>query len=248
MLTGLALGVVALVPISSADAAELKVKAGFAMSEVLGELTPRFERASGQKVIIEYGLSGALKKEIETGEAFDIAIISPGMLDDLIKQGKIVSTTRGDIARVGIGVAVRTGAPKPDVGSIELFKRAMLSAKSIVYSPQGTSGLHMIKVFDRLGISEQMKAKAQLVDGNVLQPVSEGSAELGLLPANILLSSKGVELAGLLPIELQTYIEQTAGVGSATSDLAGSTAFVKFLQTPEATAVIKAKGMERFKP
>lgn len=128
-----------------ADAAEIKVVAGAATTGVLTELGPQFERATGHKVVIQFGLSGAFKRQIEAGEAFDIAIIDPTMLDDLIKQGKIVADTRADFARVGIGVAVRAGAPKPDIDSVDAFKRAMVNAKSVTYPPEGATGVHITK-------------------------------------------------------------------------------------------------------
>jgi molybdate transport system substrate-binding protein len=234
----------------AAIAAEIKVKAGAATTGVLSELRPQFERATGHKAVIEFGLSDTFKRQIETGEAFDIAIIAPALLDDLIKQGKIVADTRADFARVGIGVAVRAGAPKPDISSVDAFKRAMLSAKSITYPPEGATGIHLVKMFERLGIAEQMKAKTkpQQAAERVPQAVAEGEAELGILGATVLLGVAGVEFVGLIPPELQDYVVQTAGVGSASKAPDAARAFVKFLMTPESTAVITAKGMERVTP
>ena len=145
----------------AAIGAEINVKAGAATTSVLKELGPQFERATSHRIVFEFGLSGTFKRQIEAGEPFDIAIIAPTMLDDLIKQGKIVSDTRADFARVGIGVAVRAGAPKPDIRSVDAFKRAMIDAKSITYPPEGATGVHLVKVFERLGIAEQMKAKTK---------------------------------------------------------------------------------------
>jgi molybdate transport system substrate-binding protein len=234
----------------AANAAEIKVKAGAATTAVLKELGPQFERATGHKVALEFGLSGAFKRQIEAGESFDIAIIAPAMLDDLIKQGKIVADTRADFARVGIGVAVRAGVPKPDISSVDAFKRAMINAKSITYPPEGATGVHLVKVFERLGIAEQMKTKTkpQLAAERVPEAVAEGEAEFGILGATVLLAARGVEFAGLIPPELQDYVVQTAGMNSGSKEPDTARAFVWFLMTPEATAVVTAKGMERVKP
>lgn len=221
--------------------------AGAASTGVLSELGSQFERATGHKVVIQFGLSGAFKRQIEGGEVFDIAIIDPAMVDDLIKQGKIIADTRADFARVGIGVAVRAGAPKPDISSADAFKRAMVNAKSVTFPPEGATGVHILKLFESLGIAEQMKAKTQPQQAapRVPQAVADGEAELGILGATVLLSARGVDYVGLLPPELQNYVVQTAGVISGAKEPETAKAFVKFLLTPEATAVVKAKGMER---
>jgi molybdate transport system substrate-binding protein len=234
----------------AAKAAEVKVMAGAAMSGVIGELGPQFERATGHKLVMQYGLSGAFKRQIEGGEAFDLAIIAPVALDDLIKQGKIAADTRADIVRVGMGVAVRAGAPKPDVSSVDAFKSTLINAKSVTYAPEGATGIHLAKVLERLGITEQVKAKTkpQQDPARIPQAVADGEAELGFAVTNILLSVKGVELAGLFPPELQNYVVQTAGVSSGAKEPEAAKALIKFLMTPEATSVIKAKGMERPTP
>jgi molybdate transport system substrate-binding protein len=242
--------VIALALGGAAIGAEIKVKAGAATTSVLSELGPRFEKATCHKVAFEFGLSGAFKRQIEAGEAFDIAIIAPAMVDDLIKQDKIAADTRIDFARVGIGVAVRAGAPKPDIGSVEAVKRTMLNAKSITFPPEGATGVHLIKMFERLGIADQMKAKTkpQTVAERVPQAVADGEAELGILGATVLLGVRGVDFVGLLPPDLQDYVVQTAGVGRASKEPNLAREFVRFLMTPESTAVVTAKGMERVTP
>jgi molybdate transport system substrate-binding protein len=241
-----------LVPFAASGAigAEIRVKAGAATTGVLRELGPQFERATSHKIMFEFGLSGTFKRQIEAGEAFDIAIIAPAMLDDLIKQGKIVPDTRADFARVGIGVAIRAGAPRPDISSVDAFKRAMLNAKSITYPPEGATGVHLIKMFERLGIAEQMNAKTkpQQVAERVPQAVADGEAELGILGATVLLGVRGVEFVGLIPPVLQDYVVQTAGVSISAKESDTARAFVKFLMTPEATTIVMAKGMERITP
>ena len=220
----------------AATAAEVKVMAGAALSGVIGELGPQFERTTGHKIVIQYGATGTFKRQIEAG--------SDGV-DDLIKQGKIAGDTRVDIARVGIGVAVRDGAPKPDISSVDAFKNTLLNVKSVTYTPEGATGTHLAKVLDRLGIAEQVKGKTKPnAPDRVPQVVAAGEVELAIGNTPSLLSAKGVQVVGLLPAELQNYFINTAGVGSAAKQPDAAKDLIKHLTTPEAAAVIKAKGME----
>lgn len=228
----------------AATAAEVKVMAGGAMSGAFGELLPQFERATGHKIVIQYGATGPLKRQIEAGEAFDLAIFGSDGVDDLIKQGKIVRDTRLDIARVGIGVAVREGAPKPDISSVDAFKNTLLNVKSMTYA-DGAVGSHFAKVLDRLGIAEQVKAKIKPNPQNrVPEVVAAGEVDLAIGAAPSLLSAKGVQLVGLLPAELQNWFVNTAGISAAAKQPDAAKALLKHLTTPEAAAVTSAKGME----
>ena len=227
----------------AAAAAEVKVMAGAAMSGAFGELLPQFERATGHKIVIQYGSTGNFKTQIEAGEAFDLAIFGSDGVDDLIKQGKIAADTRLEIARVGVGVAVREGAPKPDISSVEAFKSTLLNAKSITYTPGGAAGLD--KVLDRLGIAEQVKGKTNAnPPDRVPQVVAAGEVELAIGNVPSLLTASGVQVVGLLPAELQNWFVNTAGVSTAAKQPEAAKALIKHLTTPEAAAAIKAKGME----
>lgn len=229
----------------AATAAEVKVMAGAGMSRAFGELVPQFERTTGHKVAIQYGAGGAFKKQIEAGETFDLVIIDSDEVDDLIKQGKIAGDTRVDIVRAGIGVAVREGAPKPDITSVDALRNTLLNAKSITYAPQGSTGRHLPRVFDRLGIAEQMKDKTRpnaLV--RVPHAVAAGEVELAISGIPTLSSVNGVQVVGLLPAELQSWFVNTAGVSAAAREPEAAKALIKYLATPEAAAVIKANGME----
>ena len=229
----------------AANAAEVKVMAGAAMPGVIGELGPQFERATGYKIVIQYAAGGALKRQIEDGEAFDLVIIASERVDELIKQGKIAGDTRVDIVRVGIGVAVREGAPKPDISSVDAFKSMLLSVKSVTYAPEGATGEHLAKVLDRLGIAEQVKAKAKPnAPGRLTQVVAAGEVELAIGATPSLLSAKGVQFVGPLPAELQNWFVNTAGISATAKQPDAAKALIKHLTTPEAAAVIKAKGME----
>lgn len=226
----------------AATAAEVKVMAGAGMLGAFGELVPQFERATGHKIVIQYGAGGTFRKQIEAGEAFDLVIIDSDAVDDLIKQGKIAGDTRVDIVRAGIGVAVREGAPKPDISSVDAFRNTLLNVKSVTYA---STSKHLPKVFDRLGIAGQMKGRTKpnaLV--RVPQVVAAGEVELAIAGVPTLLSVKGVQVVGLLPAELQSWFVNTAGVSAAAKQPDAAKALIKYLATPEAAAVLKAKGME----
>jgi molybdate transport system substrate-binding protein len=166
-------------------------------------------------------------------------------VDDLIKQGKIAGDSRAEIVRVGIGVAVREGAPKPDISSVDAFKRTLLSVKSVAYTPAGATGEHFVKLLDRLGIADQVKGKTRPnAPERVAQVVADGEVELAIGATFDLPFTKGVQFVGLLPAELQNWFVNTAGVSATAKQPDAAKALIKYLTTPEAAAVIKAKGME----
>lgn len=225
----------------AAMAAEVKVMAGAGMRGAFGQLVPQFERATGHKIVIQYGGGANFKKQIEAGEAFDLVVIDVADVDDLIKQGKIAGDTRVDIVRAGLGVAVREGAPKPDISSVEAFKNTLLNASSVTYAPAGSAA----KVLDRLDIAEQVKGKTKLNAVNrVPEVVAAGEVELAIAGIPTLLSVKGVQLVGPLPAELQSWFVNTAGVSASAKQPDAAKALIKHLTTPEAAAVLTAKGME----
>ena len=145
----------------AAEAAEVKVLCAAAMRSVMNELGPGFERATGHQLMIQFDVVGALKRQIDAGERFDVAILTTPLIDEVVKNGKIAAGTRADVARSGLGVIVRTGAPKPDISSADAFKRALLNAKSISYAKEGATGIYLESLFERLGITEQMKPKTK---------------------------------------------------------------------------------------
>jgi len=215
------------------------------LAGAIGELGPQFERATDHKLVMQYGLSRTFKPRIEAGEAIDLIILSLETIDDLAKQGKIAAGTRADIARTGVGVAVRTGASKPDIDSIDAFKRSLLNAKSISWAPRTETGEYLATVFERLGIVEEIRAKSkpqQAVD-RVAKAVAEGEAELAITVTSLLMVP-GVDLVGKIPPELQTYLVFTAGVSVAAKQPEAAKALVKYLTSPEAAPVIKARGWE----
>ena len=230
---------------AAAIAAEVKVMAGAAMRGAFGELVPQFERATGHKIAIEYGAGTTFRKQIEAGETFDLVMIDSAEVDELIKQGKIAGDTRADIVRAAIGVAVREGAPKPDISSVDAFKKTLLSVTSVTYAPDALYGRQLSQAFDRLGIAEELKAKTKPnALARVAPALAAGEVELAIAGIPTLLSTKGVQIVGPLPGELQSWLVNTAGVSAAAKEPDAAKALIKYLATPEAAAVIKAKGME----
>ncbi len=231
---------------AAAGAADIKVIASNGVRATLEELAPAFERETGHKLAITYGLAAVLKRQIEAGEAFDLAILTSAGIEDLATQGKVDRASRTPIARSGVGIAVRAGAPKPDIGSAEALKRALLSAKSITWAKEGASGTYFASVVQKLGISEQLAPKLNLAasGAQVGEKIVAGEAELGALLVNEIMALKGVDVVGPLPPELQSYTVFHGGVSAASKNAAAAKALVQFLTTPAAAALFKSKGQE----
>jgi molybdate transport system substrate-binding protein len=241
----LSVGLMAATP---SGAAELKVLTAGAFKEILLALVPGFETATGHKVVLDNATAGVLMRRIESGEAFDLAVLGPGALDELIGKGKIAAGTRVNLARVGIGVVVKAGAPKPDIATVDDFKHALLAAKSIAYidpAAGGSSGIYVAKLLQQLGIADEVNAKAKLIQGGaVATHVADGEAELGLHQISEILPIKGVTLVGPLPAAIQNYTVYAAGIAAAAHEPAVVRALIDRLVGPEAAAVLQAKGME----
>ena len=237
----------------AAQAAEIKVLSANGMREVMEDLGPKFERATGHKLAITYANLGAIVKRLQGGETADVVITPQEGIDGFVKDGKADAGNVTALARTGTGVVVRKGAPKPDISSPEALKRTLLAAKSINYADPasgGASGIHFAKVLDRLGIANEMKPKTiyakDTADTGV--QIANGKAEIGVGQLQQLMSVAGIEIVGLLPGDLQDTIVFTAAIMAGAKDAEASKALVNFLRTPEAAAVIKAKGMEPATP
>jgi molybdate transport system substrate-binding protein len=238
-----------------AEAAELKVLSAIGMQSVLEDLGPKFERATGHKLAISFATAGAAVKRAQGGEAADVVIATRQGIDGLVKNGKAAADNVTTLASAGISVAIRKGAPKPDISSPDALKRTLLAAKSISYvdpASGGASGIHFIKVLDRLGIANEMKSKT--VFPNPKTPaevgvlVANGEAEIGVHIIVELISVAGIDIVGPLPGDLQNTIVLAAAVMASAKNAEAAKALVNFLRTPEAVAVIKAKGMEPATP
>ena len=243
--TAAAIGLAVMLAPAAAGAVELKVMSTNGVKSVLEELAPQFEKATGHKLTIRFAPAADLKGQIEKGEAFDLAILTAAALDDLIKQGKLAAATRANIANSGAGVAIKKGAPRPDIATADAFKRTLLNAKSIAYVGTGATGANMRKIFAQLGIAEEMKAKTKLLSGiSAADAVASGDAELGFTQISEILPVAGAELAGPLPPGIQILTAFPAAVGTGAKEPVAAKSLLDFLRTPAAAALIKAKGME----
>ena len=232
-----------------AQSAEIKVVSGGAFKQVLTALAAQYEKESGNKLDITYQTVGQHIALIRDGkEEFDVAVLTPDAIDNLAKNGKIVPGTRADLAKVGVGVVVKAGAPLPDISTVDAFKRTLLAAKSVAYiDPKagGSSGIYVAGLLERLGIADQVNAKAKLIHGGaVADHIADGEAEIGVHQISEILPVAGVTLVGPLPAEIQNFTVYSAGVSVAAKDTAAARALVKFLSGPHALPIIKAKGME----
>ena len=234
-----------LVQATASTAAEIKVISSTGMSTMMKDLIPAFERASGHKVAISYDTSNIIMGRIKSGETADLIILTGPVIDDLTKQGKVSAGSRADLAKSGIGVVVKTGAPKPDISTADAFKRALIGAKSVTYTATGASGIYFAGITEKLGIGEQVKAKAKTpAGGHVAELVAKGEAELGVQMISELRGVPGTEYIGPLPGDLQMFTVFSAGLFAGTKQADPAKALVHFLTTPDAARVYKAGGME----
>jgi molybdate transport system substrate-binding protein len=231
-----------------AAAAEIKVLTAGAFKQVLLVLVPDFEKQTGHKVVLENDTVGALTKRIEGGEAFDLAVLTPAAVNDLSTKGKFVAGSRTNLGRVGVGVVVKEGAPKPDISSVDAFKKTLLAAKSVAYidpAAGGSSGIYVAGLLDKLGIAADVKPKAKLIPGGaVAEHIARGEAEIGIHQISEILPVKGITLIGPLPADIQNYTVYAAGLGANGKESEAAKALLKTLSGPGAADVLKSKGME----
>src|SRR6478672_3771843 len=231
--------------VPSAHAAEIRDLAGGAMNAIWTEIKPKFEQASGHKLEIFFGTTPNIIKEAASGKPFDVGVVPVEVMQDASAGAKFVASPTIDIAHVGLGVAVRSGAQKPEIGNAEALKATLLKAQSIASIPESATGYSIAKVFDRLGITEPMKAKmrAQPNPAQVVAVVAKGEVELGLFLINVL-TAPGLDVVGPFPAELQQNVVFTAAVGSETKEATAAEALIEYLKGPAAVAIIKSKGMK----
>src|SRR5882672_11187351 len=246
----LAILIALLAATAAARAAEINAFVSTAIKTVTDELLPPFERASGITIRASYAPSGALIPRFERGEPVDVFLTDSAAIDALIRQGKIVAG-RTDLARTGIGIAVRKGAPRPDVSSAEALKRALVAAKTVGYAaPSGGSitAAHIMGVFERLGIAAEVAPKARLAaggpNGRVSVLVSSGDAEIGLQQVSELMSNPGVEVIGMLPPDLQLTTIYSAGVTISARQAEAAMSLIRVLTAPTAAPIFKAAGLD----
>ena len=238
-----------LVTVAAAPAAEINVMLTDALGTSFNELAPKFARANGHTIHEVHGPSGGLIRRLNAGEPADVIFINDGGIDELIKQGKL-QPGRTDLTRTGIGIAVRKGAHKPDVSTAEALKRALLDAKSIGYTNPAGGGLTaapIMAMIEKFGIAAQVAPKTKLAaggpTGRVSTLVANGEAEIGMQMVSELLSNPELEVIGMLPPELQLITVYSAGITANAKEPEAARALVRFLATPEAAIVYKAKGL-----
>jgi molybdate transport system substrate-binding protein len=229
----------------SADAAEIKVLCIPGLKAAVNAMLPAFEKGSGDTVSMTYEIYAGQKSRIESGD-FDVAIFAKGQIAEMQKLGRVVPGSNVDAVSTSIGVAVKSGASKPDISSEEAFKRALLAAKSITYTGKSSTGVYITKLLDRLGLTEKLKDKLILQSGGAMTApaVAKGQAELALVLVSDILATPGVDLVGPLPAAVQHSVMQTAALGTKAQQSKVGVAFIKFLSSPTAKSFFKAKGLD----
>jgi len=225
---------------------DLIVLSTHALQEVLRALGPSFERASGRRLVVSYDPAQALKRRIENGASFDVVIATRAAIDTLTQCGDVLAGSAVDIGRSGLGVAVRQGAPKPGIGTVEAFQRALLAARSIVRSTEGTSGIYFEQLIGRLGIADALRDKIKLgPSGRVAELVARGEAEMAVQQISELLPVAGADFVGPFPAEVQLWTDFSAGIGAASKSADAARSLIDLLAAPAADAVLAAHGLER---
>lgn len=228
---------------AQASGVTIKVLSSNSMQSSIAELAPRFERASGHKLDITFDTGVGFNERIARGERGDVGIITGPIIEKLAKEG--VTAGPRALARSGAGIGLRAGAPKPDISTVEAFKRALLAAKSVTFTRQGASGIYFAGLIEKLGIAAEIRAKAVTPDGGLVgEVVMAGKAEMAVQQVPELKAVKGIEVVGPFPPEVQVYTQIAATTFASTAHAAAAQAFVDFLASPEAQAVYREKGME----
>ena len=229
-----------------AKAADLNVIAGGGIAGALKEIAAQFEAASGHKLNIRYGTTPELIKLANTGDSFDVGIVPREVLGDAAARSKFAGGEIPDVARAGLGVAVRAGAAKPDIRTVDAFKQALLGAKSIASLPESAAGTQVIKVFERLGLGEPLKVKLQAkkTTGEVVKAVAEGEAELGVFLLSVL-TAPGLDIVGPFPADVQQEVIYAGAIAMEPADPGAARALIDFMRSEAAIKVLEAKGLSR---
>ncbi|AMJ60362.1 molybdate ABC transporter substrate-binding protein [Bosea sp. PAMC 26642] len=233
---------------SSAQADEIRVLTAGAFKPIILATAAEFEKQSGHKLVVDNDTAGALLRRISEGEAFDVAVLTPAAVNDLVGKGKIAARTTADLARTSVGVAVKEGAERPDIATVPAFKAALLAARKVAYidpAAGGSSGIYFAKLLETMGIADAVKAKAVLVPGGlVAQRLVTGEADLAIHQISEILAVKGAILVGPLPAEIQSYTTYTGGLAASSAQAEAAGAFLSFLRGDAARRILAEKGME----
>ncbi|MBI3198936.1 MAG: substrate-binding domain-containing protein [Rhodospirillales bacterium] len=233
--------------LGGASAADLKLLTAGAYKPVALELAAEFEKRTGHKVTVENDTAGGLARRVAAGETFDVVVMPPGRMGPLLGN-RIVESSAKVLARVGIGVAVKQGAPMPDISSVEAFKKTLLAARAIAYTDPasgGTAGTYLANLFEKMGIAAELKPKTVLVKGGYsAEKIVTGEAEIAMQPTSELLAVPGTMLVGPIPLEVQHYIAYSGGVSAASRNPAAADALLLALADPRNLPLLKKKGMD----
>jgi molybdate transport system substrate-binding protein len=233
-------------PGPAAEKSPLRVICSNGIKGALDKLKADAERAVGRPIAIQFGASAVLKRTIESGEAFDLAILTPGVIGELAKSGKIAAGSETDLAKANLGIGIKSGAPKADISTSDGIKKRLLAAKSVTYAKEGAANAAIASMLSKLGIADQVNTKTvfQGVGGKAEESVASGENELVFAPVSEIVTVPGVEVLGLFPKEFQSPLIMTAGLSPKAGNADAAKAFVKFLTGPAAVSAIKASGME----
>jgi molybdate transport system substrate-binding protein len=236
--------VLVLSPLSAVQAAELQIIAGGGIAAPLKEIAAQFENTSGHKIVVRYGTTPELIKMATTGGPFDLGVVPVDVFRDAPTRTQFVPGPTLGVARVGIGVAVRSGAPKPDISTPEALKQTLLKAQSIASIPASATGTLLAGIYERLGIAEEMKAKTKAQPGpaQIIEAVVKGDADLAVFLTNVLTDPR-LDVVGPFPAEIQREVVYQAGVAASSKEPDAAKAFITYLMSPAGAAVIKSKGM-----
>jgi len=230
---------------SPATAAELKVLSGEGAKVAVAALCAQFETATGTKVDVHFSVNADVIKKADAGEAFDVVVGNPPTIEKLIASGKVVAGSRADIGRSGLGVAVKRGAPKPAIGTVDDFKKTLLAAKAVAFPGRGASGIYFVGLLDRMGIKDQMQGKLKpMAAEDTAEVVARGEADMVVVVATRLVGVGGLDVVGPIPEELQTKIGFAAGLSASAKQPEAAKALIKFLSAPSAAPTLKANGVE----
>ena len=213
---------------------------------VVTELARQFERETGHKVAGDFVVIAVVKRRMEAGEAFDVVIPGPELMQELVKQGKVAADANAPFGRTGVGLAMRQGAPRPDISTPESLKRSLLAAKAVGHSREGQSGVGFRAALEKLGIADEMRPRLRTYEeGGYVAALKSGEVDIVASGMGPILEMRDVEVLGPLPAEVQSYVRFSIGVSSATRDPAAARQLMRFLLSPQAAPVFRAKGMER---
>ena len=230
------------------SAADIKVLTAGAFKPVVTEVVAAFEKQSGHKVTVENDTAGALLKRISGGEAFDLVVLTPGALDELTKSGKIAAGSTARLARVAIGVAVKRGAPLPDISTVAAFQSTLLAARAVAYidpAAGGSSGIYLTQLFEKMGIADRIKPKAVLVPGGLVAlRVVNDQADIAIHQISEILAVPGAVLVGPIPAEIQNYTVYSGGLSASAKEADAARALLTALRSDSARDIMRAKGLE----